>query len=264
MSESLIQTKKKPSFINNPRNRALFYQLLLLFGLGYFFYSIISNTLTNMEERGIKSGYDFLSSTSGFDILMTLIPYDATSSYFHTFVVGMLNTMLVSVIGIFFATLIGFLTGIAYFSNNWLIKKSSIVYVETFRNIPLLLQVFFWYSAVLATLPSARNSISIGEAIFLNIRGLYIPKAINEPLAVLVYIAFGIAVVGVVFLKFWAKKRQDLTGKQFPVLYASIGLLIGLPLLVSLLTGIPLQAEYPVFQVFNFKGGITIIPQLIA
>ena len=108
MSETDIQIKKKPSFINNPRNRAIFYQLLLLFGLGYFFFSIISNTLANMEARGIKTGYSFLSSTSGFDILMTLIPYDATSSYFNTFVVGMLNTMLVSVIGIFIATILGF------------------------------------------------------------------------------------------------------------------------------------------------------------
>ncbi|MCJ8312288.1 MAG: amino acid ABC transporter permease [Saccharospirillaceae bacterium] len=264
MSETDIQIKKKPSFINNPRNRAIFYQLLLLIGLGYFFFSIISNTLANMEARGIKTGYSFLSSTSGFDILMTLIPYDATSSYFQTFVVGMLNTMLVSVIGIFIATILGFLMGVAYFSKNWLIRKSSVVYVETFRNIPLLLQVFFWYSAVLATLPSARDSLSVGEAIFLNIRGFYFPKVINEPLSILVYIAFAIAVVAAVCLKIWAKKRQDKTGLQFPVLYASLALLIGLPLVVTLLSGVPFQLEYPVLKGFNFKGGVTIIPELIA
>ncbi|BCE00433.1 amino acid ABC transporter permease [Marinicellulosiphila megalodicopiae] len=259
-----IQTKSKPSFFNNPKNRAIIYQLLLLFALSYFFYSMVSNTLANMEARGIKSGYEFLGSTAGFDILMTLVPYDATYSYARTFVVGMLNTVLVSVIGIFFATAIGFLMGVAYFSKNWLVKKASIVYVEIFRNIPLLLQVFFWYSAVLATLPSTRQSLSIGEAVFLNIRGLFLPRLIGEGLSTIVYVSVGVAIVGAIFLARWAKKRQELTGEQFPTFWAGLGIIIGLPLLITFITGIPFTLEFPSLQGFNFQGGITVIPELMA
>ena len=222
--------KSSPSFFNNPKNRAIIYQLLLFIGLGYFFYSIIDNTLVNMEERGIKSGFGFLTTTAGFDILMSLIPYDATYSYGHTFLVGLLNTILVSIIGIILATILGFIVGIAYFSQNWLIKKLSIVYVEIFRNIPLLLQVFFWYGAVLAALPSARNSLSVGEVIFLNIKGLFFPALVGGPGSVFVYGSIVVAVIAIVVLKRWSKKRQDLTGEQFPVFMTSVGLLLGLPL----------------------------------
>ena len=151
MSAPLNQTStKKVAFFNNPANRAVIYQVLLMAGLGYFFYVIISNTLANMEARGIQSGFDFLWGTAGFDILMSLIPFEPTDTYGRTFVVGLLNTILVSVISIILATIVGFIMGVANFSHNWLIKKSAVVYVETFRNIPLLLQVFFWYFAVLA------------------------------------------------------------------------------------------------------------------
>ena len=159
-------------FYNNPQIRSVIYQIALVLALGYFFYIIVSNTLANMESRGIKSGFDFLSSTAGFDILMSLIPYDATHTYGRTFVVGLLNTILVSVIGIVLSTIVGFIIGVAHFSHNWLIRKLATVYVEIFRNIPLLLQIFFWYFAVLSTLPGARQSLSLGEAIFLNVRGL--------------------------------------------------------------------------------------------
>ncbi|MBX2809624.1 MAG: amino acid ABC transporter permease [Cellvibrionaceae bacterium] len=252
------------SFFNNPKNRAIIYQLLLLIGLGYFFYSIVSNTLANMEARGIKSGFGFLSSTAGFDILMTLVPYDATYSYGRTFLVGILNTMLVSTIGITLATVFGFIMGVAYFSKNWLIKRLSIVYVETFRNIPLLLQVFFWYFAVLAALPHTRQSLSIGESIFLNIKGLFIPKLMGESGSGLVYSCVLIAIVAIIYLRRWAKQRQARTGQQFPVFLSGLGIFFGLPLISLLITGIPFQWEYPVLQGFNFKGGITVIPELMA
>jgi len=167
------------AFYNNPNVRALFYQLLLVVGLGYFFYSVISNVLTNMEATGIKTGFSFLTASAGYDVLMSLIPFEATDTYGRIFVVGFLNTLLVSGIGIFFATLLGFLFGIAYFSRNWLVRQAANVYVETFRNIPLLLQIFFWYFAVLATLPGARQSLSLGEAVFLNVRGLYLPAMVG-------------------------------------------------------------------------------------
>lgn len=156
--------KASAAFYNNPHVRALFYQSLLVLGLGYFFYSIISNVLANMEATGIKTGFSFLTASAGYDVLMSLIPFEATDTYGRIFVVGFLNTLLVSGIGIFFATVLGFLFGIAYFSRNWLVRQAAKVYVETFRNIPLLLQVFFWYFAVLSTLPGARQSLSLGEA----------------------------------------------------------------------------------------------------
>ncbi|MGH1485832.1 MAG: amino acid ABC transporter permease [Cellvibrionaceae bacterium] len=263
MSEEQLK-KSSPSFFNNPRNRSIIYQILLFIGLGYFFYTIVNNTLINMDERGIKSGFGFLSTTSGFDILMSLVPYDATYTYAHTFLVGLLNTILVSIVGIILATIVGFIVGIAYFSQNWLIKKLSIIYVEIFRNIPLLLQVFFWYGAVLAALPSARESMSLGDVVFLNIKGLFFPGLIGESGSGIVYGSIAVAIGAIIFLKRWARKRQDLTGEQFPVLYASLGLLFGLPLLALLVTGFPFVWDMPALKGFNFKGGISVIPELMA
>ncbi|MDP2548453.1 MULTISPECIES: amino acid ABC transporter permease [unclassified Oceanobacter] len=253
-----------PAFYNNPRFRALFYQLLLVIGIGYLVFLIISNTLANMESRGIQTGFDFLSTTAGFDILMTLVDYDATHTYFDTFIVGLLNTILVGAIGIVLSTIIGFLMGVAYFSSNWLVQRLSVVYVEIFRNIPLLLQIFFWYFAVLAALPSARNSYSLGDAFFLNIRGLYLPKLISEPGAGLVYGSIVAAIIGIFALYRWAKRKQELEGVQLPVLRLSLALLIGLPLLATLLSGIPFTLDYPQLKGFNFRGGITVIPELMA
>jgi len=258
------QVKSSPSFFNNPRNRSLIYQLLLLVGLAYFFYGIVSNTLANMEARGIKSGYDFLFTTAGFDILMSLIPYDATHTYGQTFVVGLLNTILVSTIGIILSTIVGFIMGVAHFSHNLLIRKIAVAYIETFRNIPLLLQIFFWYFAVLAALPSARQSMSIGEAIFLNVRGLYFPGLIAESGAGIVYGAIAAAIAGIFFLRRWAKKRQNDTGQQFPVFTASLGILFGLPLIALLVSGIPFVWDFPELKGFNFRGGVTVIPELMA
>lgn len=255
---------KKVAFFNNPANRAVVYQALLMAGLGYFFYIIISNTLANMEARGIKSGFDFLWGTAGFDILMSLIPYDATHTYGRTFIVGMLNTILVSAISIVLATLVGFVMGVAYFSHNWLIRKVALVYVETFRNIPLLLQVFFWYFAVLSALPSARQSLSLGEAIFLNVRGLYLPDVVGEPGAGVVYGAMAVAIAAIAILRRWAKKRQALTGKQFPLFYVSLAILLGLPLVTFFVMGMPFHWDYPELKGFNFRGGITVIPELMA
>lgn len=205
-----------------------------------------------------------MTSATNFDILMSLIEFDSTHTYTRLFIAGFLNTILVSTLGIIFATMLGFLGGIAYFSNNWLIRKISIAYVEIFRNIPLLLQVFFWYFAVLAALPSTRDSLSLGEAVFLNVRGLYFPKILGESGSALVYATFVIAIIGCFFVRHWAKKRQQLSGKQFPIMKVCLAILIGLPLLMLLITGVPFTLEYPALKSFNFRGGINMIPELIA
>ena len=252
------------AFYNNPQVRALFYQALLIAGLLYFFGTIIGNTLGNMEAIGIKTGFSFLNSAAGYDVLIALIPFESTDTYSRIFIVGFLNTLLVSGIGIFFATILGFLFGVAHFSHNWVIRKFALVYVEIFRNIPLLLQVFFWYFAVLATLPSARKSLSLGEAVFLNVRGLYFPKLIGNDIAWIVWTALAAAIAGIFVLRRWAKRRQDETGQQFPVLKASVGLIIGLPLIAAALTGFPFTVEYPALKGFNYFGGVTVIPELMA
>ncbi len=255
---------KTTAFYNNPKYRALIYQFILAALLALFFYGVISNTLSNMSAQGIKSGFGFLKTATGFDVLMSLVPFQTTDNYSRIFLVGVLNTVLVSVIGIFFATILGFIAGIAYFSKNWLIQKIATIYVEIFRNIPVILQVLFWYSAVLATMPSARESLSIGESVFLNIRGLYFPKLVGEAGSNLVYIALPLAIAVIFALRYWAKKRQEATGAQFPLFWAGLGLLFGLPLLALLVTGVPFHFDYPVLKGFNFKGGVNVIPELIA
>ena len=252
------------AFYNNPRIRGFFYQIALVAGLLYFFGTIIGNTLANMEATGIKTGFDFLGAAAGHDVLMSLISFESTDTYGRIFIVGFLNTLLVSAIGIFFATLLGFIFGVAHFSHNWLIRKVALVYVEIFRNVPLLLQVFFWYFAVLSSLPGARQSLSLGEAVFLNVRGLYLPKLIGGDLSSLVWIALGAAVAGIFVLRRWAKKRQELTGQQFPVLKTSIAMVILFPLLVAALAGFPFTVEYPALKGFNYFGGITVIPELMS
>jgi len=251
-------------FYNNPHIRSVIYQFLLVLGLGYFFYLIVSNTLANMETRGIKSGFDFLWGTAGFDILMSLIPYDATHTYGKTFVVGLLNTILVSMIGIVLSTIVGFIIGVAHFSHNWLVRKLATIYIEIFRNIPLLLQIFFWYFAVLSALPGTRQSLSLGEAVFLNVRGLYLPELVGEDGSAIVYLAIAVGIVATFMVKRWAKKRQDQTGKQFPVFYTGLAFILGLPVLALFIMGVPFHWEYPELRGFNYSGGITVIPELMA
>ncbi|WP_147163400.1 amino acid ABC transporter permease [Pararhodospirillum oryzae] len=249
---------------NDPRTRSITFQVLTAAFLVWFFWTLFDNTLTNMAHRGIATGFDFLDRTAGFGILMSLIPYDDTMTYGRTFVVGLLNTLLVSVLGIVFSTLIGFAVGIARLSRNWLVSRIALVYIETIRNIPLLLQIFFWYFAVLRTLPGPRQSLSLGEAAFLNNRGLYVPAPLAEPGFDWVGLAFVGALIGAIGLARWARRRQQATGQPFPTLATGLGLVIGLPLLVFLALGAPLGFETPALRGFNFQGGLRLIPELVA
>tara|TARA_R110001592_G_scaffold1911_1_gene11849 strand:- start:26924 stop:28273 length:1350 start_codon:yes stop_codon:yes gene_type:complete len=261
--ETRPSTTRANSFYNNPKYRAWMYQAFLALFLIGFFYTIITNTLDNMAAQGIKSGFSFLDTSAGFDVLMTLIPFDTTDSYFRIFAIGILNTVLVSLIGILFSTMLGFVFGIAYFSPNYLIKKIAIVYVEVFRNIPVILQVIFWYT-IFNALPIARESINLGDSVFLNVTGLYLPKLVGDSGSGYVYAAIFIAIISVFLLRRWAKKRQENTGEQFPLLPSSLALLVGLPFISLLVSGIPFHLDYPELKGFNFKGGITIIPELMS
>ncbi|MGR5131834.1 amino acid ABC transporter permease [Vibrio alfacsensis] len=261
---TMSQPNGKKSLIYNPVFRSALFQIIAIAALVFFFYTIINNALTNLNARGIATGFDFLNQEAGFGIGLTLIEYDETFSYGRTFFIGLLNTALVSVLGIILATIIGFVMGIARLSSNWLISRLAAVYIETFRNIPLLLQIFFWYFAVLQALPSPRQSISLGEAIFLNVRGLFFPGPVMENGSGFVIAAFILGVVASLLIGRWAKNKQRLTGRQTPMGRIVLGLVVGLPLLVYFLAGMPISLDYPELKGFNFRGGISIIPELAA
>ncbi len=257
-------TPAKTAIWNNPTFRSVAFQAIVLISVVAFFVYIANNTLTNMAQRGISTGLGFLDLQAGFGILMSLIEYDETHTYGRTFFVGLLNTLLVSSLGILFATLLGFVIGIARLSRNWLVARIAAAYIEIFRNIPLLLQILFWYFAVLSTLPSPRQSLSVMDLFFLNVRGLYLPAPQPEPAFTAVSVVFVLGIIASFFVARWAHKRQDLTGQQFPVLLTALGLIIGLPLLAFAVTGFPLTWDMPKLEGFNFRGGLSVIPELVA
>ena len=264
----MTKHKKKPqasvAFYNNPENRAIIYQIVVLAAIFLFSYFILNNMFINIEKRGINTGFDFLGNEAGFGILQTLISYDETNSHGKVFLIGILNTLLVSGISIFFATVIGLLIGIGRLSKNFMVAKLSMIYIETFRNIPILLQILFWYNVVLASLPSPRQSLSYLDSIFFNNRGLYIPKPILESGFIAVAIAFVLALVAVIYLNKWSKKRHDETGEDFPIIWTSLAILIVAPTLVFFISGSPATLEYPSLKGFNFGGGLSLIPELLA
>jgi len=247
---------------NDPTIRSRTFQILTALVVIYFLWTIYQNTIINMERRGITTGFAFLGSPAGFGIVMSLIPYDETMSYGRTFYVGLLNTLLVSSLGIVAATILGFVIGIGRLSKNWLVSTLSAIFVDTFRNIPLLLQIFFWYFAVLRNLPSPRDSMEIGEMFFLNNRGIYIPAPIPEDGFWLVVAVLCGAIVGAIALYRWARKRQDATGQLFPAIRVGLAMVILLPGAAFLLAGSPLGWDVPELRGFNFRGGVSMIPEL--
>jgi general L-amino acid transport system permease protein len=249
---------------NNPAVRSAVWQAAVVVLLLLAAWEIVQNVAANLKKQNIASGFDFLSRTSGFDISQHLIEYSNTSSYGRVFWVGLINTILVSGIGIVLASILGFLVGIARLSSNWLIARLATVYVEIARNVPLLLQLFLFYFGILQTLPSARQSIAIPGGGQLNVRGLYLPAPVPQGGFWLVVGAIAIGIAASLVLAAWAARRRIATGKQFPVLWTSLALVIGLPLLLFLLLGRPLGFDYPALQGFNFEGGMVIQPELTA
>ena len=256
----------KPPIWNDPVWRAIFFQILVIGGVVLFSVFLVRNTLHNLETRGISSGFGFLTKTAGFSIGETHFGFDYTeeNSYLKTFTVGVANTIWVSMWGVIFATILGFIVGVLRLSTNWVVARLAMVYIETLRNIPLLLQIFFWYFLVLHNLPGPRGSHSLGESFFLNNRGLAYPSTIPEDGFWVVGVAIVMAIVGAIFLVRWAKERQDRTGEQFPAYWASAGLVIGLPLLVFLIMGTPMHLEYPALKGFNFTGGAVMSPEFVS
>lgn len=261
-SEELPVKPGRPKPWNDPRIRSVVFQLLAIAAVIWIGYTLFQNTVNNMASRGISTGFGFLDETAGFGIIMSLIEYNETMSYGRTFLVGLANTMLVSGLGILLATIVGFIVGVARLSSNWLVAKVSLAYIEIFRNIPLLLQIFFWYFAVLGALPGPRQAVNVGDIAFMSNRGIVVPKPIFEPGAGLMGLGLLIALIVTFILARWAKRRQAATGQIFPVLPVGLGLIIGLPLLAYFITGGPVSWDIPELGGFNFRGGITAIPEL--
>ena len=245
------------------RVRGVIFQVALVVGLAAFAAFVIFNTIANYEEAGLSFGYGFLFDTANFDINQRLVEYASTSTYGQAFVVGALNTIVVAVMGIAAATLIGFVTGVLRLSNNFLVSRMVAVWVEFTRNVPVLLQIIFWWLIMLA-LPKVRQSLSIGDTVFLNNRGVRLPSPIYEDGSAFVLAAAVLGIAATFALARWAKRRQDATGRIFPVGWAGLGLIAGLPLVVYFAVGQPLSFEVPVQKRFNLQGGVSITPELVA
>ena len=239
-------------------------QILFVAVLAWIAYEIVANARANLESQRITSGFGFLSNTAGFDVSQALIPYSGSDTYTRVFFVGLLNTLLVAVIGIFFATIIGFLVGLGRLSPNWLLSRVAGAYVELIRNLPLLFQILFWYLAVLATLPNPRQSISLFGSFFLSNRGFVIPKPIGHEGLTAFVIAIVIAIAASLALQRYARRLLFQSGKLLRIWPYVLGLLIGLPLLTALVFGKPVTFEIPELKGFNFSGGSRVIPEFVA
>ena len=244
--------------------KGFFVQIVFVAALVWIGYEIVANARTNLEAQRITSGFGFLNNTAGFDVSQSLIPYSGSDTYTRVFFVGLLNTLLVSVIGIFFATLIGFLVALGRLSPNWLLARIAGGYVEAIRNVPLLFQILFWYLAVLGALPNPRQSISLFGSFFLSNRGLVIPKPVGNPGFEAFVIAVLVGIFGAIGLWRYAHRQLFESGRVIRIWPYVIGLVIGLPLVSALIFGAPVTFEVPVLKGFNFAGGSRVIPEFVA
>jgi general L-amino acid transport system permease protein len=259
------QAPARVAFYNDPKVRSIAYQIALCAIVAFLVWAAASNAIENLRRAHIASGFGFWDATAGFDISQTLISYSAAAStYGRAFWVGLLNTLLVGGLGVVLATILGFIVGISRLSKNWLLAKVATGYVETIRNLPLLLQLLFWYNAVLKALPSTRDSIVIPGGAYLNNRGLFVPEPVFLYGFDAVVAALIVGIVAAIGFAVWARRRQERTGKQAPVFWVVLALVIGLPLLVFVFKGLPLKFNYPQPSRFNISGGLEILPEFAA
>lgn len=287
--------------VNNSAVRSALYQAVALILVLWFAYELFANARDNLLAQRVATGFGFLNNTAGFAISQTLIAYDESHTYARAFLVGLLNTLLVSALGIVFATVLGFIIGIARLSSNWLVSKLAGAYVEITRNLPLLFQILFWYLAVLGALPPPRQSIAIGlqpalvavagwsdwiahfgfpiafgpslrelaasigpPDIYLNNRGIIVPRPVGGEGASLVLAAFILAIALSIALGIWSRWRHSRTGRSLPLVRICLGLIVGLPALALFATGSPVSLEHPELRGFNFVGGLRVLPEFAA
>jgi len=249
---------------NDARVRGVIYQVAVVGGVLALVWYFAANTVSNLESRNIATGFSFLEREAGFGVSESTIAYSAADSYFRVLVVGLLNTLKVSIIGIVLATLLGTTAGIARLSRNWLVARFATVYVEGLRNVPVLLQLFFWYSLISEALPHPRQALNPVPGVFLSNRGFKLPQPIWESTHVAMALALMAGIVIAWIIARWARRRQEQTGQLFPVFRFGAAVILGLPLLAYLVGGAPTAMDVPELRGFNFRGGITITPEFAA
>ena len=255
---------EKIPFFNDPAKRSILFQIFVMLILVFLGDYLISNTIANLERQAIATGLGFLEKESSFEIGESLISYSAADTYARALIVGVLNTLIVSFIGVVLTIILGTFIGVARLSSNWLLSRIAGIYIEVFQNIPVLLQLFFWYAFFYELLPSPRQAMNPVTGIFLSNRGMVFAVPQSHPAYKYVAVAFLSACVLAYLLRRWARKRQEKTGKPFPVFRVCLGILIGLPAITWYLTGAPTAMDVPVLVGFNFKGGVNISPEFTA
>ncbi|HEX4297134.1 MAG TPA: ABC transporter permease subunit, partial [Devosia sp.] len=253
-------TASRERWYNNPLLRSIAYQVILVVAVVGFIAWLAHNTVNNLHDRGIASGFGFLGRRAGFDIT-TFLPTNSDSTYGYMMLAGLVDTIVVSILSIVIATIFGVIVGIARLSRNWLIRTIATVYVETLRNIPPLLVILFWYLAVIAALPNIRDAIQLGPDISLSNRGVFVPRPIFGDGFQYTVIAFVVALIVAYAVRRWAHARHMATGRSFPAGWATLGIIVVLTLGTFMLTGDPLAFEVPVKTRFNINGGLTLTPE---
>ena len=248
----------------NEKSREIIVQILVLFFLGWFISWLVMNVNANFEALGKDISFEFLFIPAGYDINQYLIDYNNRDSHLKAGIVGLLNTGLVAFFGIILATVLGIALGIIRLSKNWLASKLAYWYVEFTRNVPILLHILLWHGIIINTLPHPRKAISLGEVTFLSNRGFYIPKPLTESGIELVYLFFVIAIIFSILFAKYCKRKQDLTGVQYPVFWINFSVICFLPLIAFFISGMPISLEIPALKGFNFRGGMHMSPELAA
>ena len=248
----------------NEKSREIIVQIIVLFFLGWFISWLVMNVNANFEALGKDISFEFLFIPAGYDINQYLIDYNNRDSHLRAGIVGLLNTGLVAFFGIILATVLGIALGIIRLSKNWLASKIAYWYVEFTRNVPILLHILLWHGIIINTLPHPRKAISLGEVTFLSNRGFYIPKPLTETGIELVYLFFVIAIIFSILFAKYCKRKQDLTGIQYPVFWINVSVICILPLIAFFISGMPVSLEIPALKGFNFRGGMHMSPELAA
>ena len=261
MSSAFIE---KIPFWLDPKKRSIIAQLVVLILFGLLAWYLVSNTLGNLEKQGIATGFGFLDKESAFEIGESLIPYSAADTYARALLVGVLNTLRVAFIGIVITIILGTFIGIARLSGNWLVSKLAGIYIEVMQDIPVLLQLFFWYAIFYGMLPSPRQALNPIKGLFLCNRGMIFAVPQLHPSHKYILLAFILGCVLVYFLRRWAISRQARTGRALPVFRISAIILVGFPLFIWVAFGAPTHMDHPELHGFNFEGGVTLSPEFMA
>ena len=244
------------------KSRSLIVQAFVIGIFAIIIYLLVQQTSANLDKRGISSGFDFLSMSAGYDISIRLIPFTSEDTHLRAYFVGLLNTLMIAVCGCFLATILGFIVGVIRLSSNWLFRNIAYVYVEFTRNVPVLLQIVLYYS-ILLHLPKIKQAIALFEGFYLTNRGLYSPLPIIKEGFSIVLASFIIAIILSIFIKKNLKRKQEQTGKQYPIFLINSALIIFTPIIFYYIMGMPIEFEIPVLKGFNFKGGMVIRPEFI-